>query len=407
MTMRTRNILVSLLAIACALALVATGVSAVKSNLVTIETVKVKDIVDKGTEDISVRAGETIPVQVFFRANENASDVRMNAEIEGTKVDVEEDVFLGDLEKGKRYSETITIQVPYELQDEVSEDITLEIEIGNGDFETEHPDIVLRVKRVPYSTEVMSINSDSSVKAGNLFPVDVVLKNVGYNKLDDLDVTVSIPLLQISRTVYFGDIASLETDEEDDTIRGRVFLRTPYDAASGIYKLQIDIENDDLKETASKDIFVENNFASNIVVSDSRKDTIVGQDIVYELLVVNPTNSLKLYRFVVESPKSVEVTSSNTVVAIPAGTSKVVKVTANAEAEGEYEIDVNIFSGESLVETVKLNLNAGEGRIAGTRNSTIILTVVLAVVFVVLLAVFVVLMTRKPKKTEEIGESYY
>lgn len=406
MTMRTRNILVSLLAVACALAVAAVSVSAASSAIVDVTNVRVDGKDGAHANNVAVIAGETIPIEVFFTAREDASHVRMQAEIRGTKVDVENDKFLGDLKAGKRYSEKLMIQVPYELQDEKGNDLSLEVEIWNDDFKTEYQEITLRVQRVSYNVAVMSINSDSRVRAGDLFPVDVVLKNVGHNKLDDLYVTVSVPGLQEKgKEVYFGDLVELEDEDNDDTVRGRVFLRMPYDAASGVYKLQVDVRNDDLKETASREIYVENEFASSVIVSDSRKSASVGEDAVYELTVANPTNSLKLYRFVVESPSSVKSASSNAVVAIPAGSSKVVKVTAGAEAEGEYEIDVNIFSGENLVETVNLNLDTESEERAGL-SRTAVITVILVVVFVMLLAVFIVLMTRKPK-TEELGESYY
>ena len=49
-------------------------------------------------------------------------------------IDSETEVFVGDIEKDKRYSKVFTIRVPYELQDEVSDDLFLEIEIFNRDF---------------------------------------------------------------------------------------------------------------------------------------------------------------------------------------------------------------------------------------------------------------------------------
>ena len=148
--MNAKKLLVSFLAIMSVLLLVVTVSAA--SELVDDLKVKVNGISTSfgGSGDISVIAGETLTVEVFFTALETASDVRIEAELEGKKVDSETEVFVGDLEEGKRYSKIFTIRVPYELQDEVSDDLSLEIEIFNGDFKINF-DITLRVQIPAYN----------------------------------------------------------------------------------------------------------------------------------------------------------------------------------------------------------------------------------------------------------------
>jgi len=129
-----------------------------------------------------------------------------------------------------------------------------------------------------------------------------------------------------------------------------------------------------------------------------------GADAVYELLVVNPTDRLKVYRVVTESSGSLSSEANAAVVAIPAGTSKTVLVTANAENAGEYTFNVNVLSGETLESTVQLSLIAEGSSIS---SPIVILTIILAIVFIVLLVVLIVLIGKKPEKAEEFGESYY
>ena len=131
--MNTKNVLVSFCTIAIALFLVAT-ISAATTEIATIESVKVNGMYDLGNEDISVVAGETVIVKVFFTALETASDVKMKASVEGTKVDVDAVSQSFNIEEGKRYSKTLTFRIPYELQDDVSDDLALNIKIWNGDF---------------------------------------------------------------------------------------------------------------------------------------------------------------------------------------------------------------------------------------------------------------------------------
>ena len=122
-------------------------------------------------------------------------------------------------------------------------------------------------------------------------------------------------------------------------------------------------------------------------------------------MIVNPTDTLKVYRIMTDDScgPNCNVGVSNSVVAVPAGTSKTVIVTANAAEEGEYTFNVNVLSGEHLEGVVTYTLSA-EGK---TVNSIAILTVILAIIFLVLLVVLIVLLGKKPQKTEEFGESYY
>ncbi len=133
------------------------------------------------------------------------------------------------------------------------------------------------------------------------------------------------------------------------------------------------------------------------------------------MLIVNPSNKLKVYRIVPESASSdLSVSVAESVVAIPAGSSKTVKVLASSQKVGIYNFNVNVFSGEELVNKVALSTNVvgGENTSSNTTPSTtispvVILTVVLAIVFIVLLVVLLVLVGKKPEKSEEFGESYY
>ena len=397
--MDTKKILVSFLTIMTVLLLV-TGVSAVTSELVTINSVKVNGISDSLNEDISVIAGERISVEVEFESLENTSDVRIEVELQGTKVDSEAEVFVGDVETGKKYIRTLTLRVPYELKDEVSDDLSLDIKVWNGDFKTEYAEIVLRVQRPSYNVAVMSIGTSQTIDAGETFPVDIVLKNIGYNKLDDLYVTVKIPALGLEKIDFFGDLIAVECDDDlsneenygvditrkcdeddKDTVRGRIFLEMPYNAESGIYSLEVEVSNEDLTLSEVKQIAVKNELPGSVIKSGN------------ELILVNPTNKLKVYRVLPESPATV----SENVVVVPAGSSRT--VTVSSDSTESFVVDV--FSGENLVGTVEFS-----GMKSESSNAVIVLTVILAIIFMVLLVALIVLVTKKPEK-EEFGESYY
>jgi len=405
--MNTKNLLVSFCALAAILFLVA-GVSAAPSELATINSVEV-DGMDVSGNDIAVIAGETISIKIAFTALENASNVKIEAEVEGKKVSVDETIGPFDVEEGKRYVRTLSVKLPYELKDQVSDDVILNIKLWNGDFRTVYDDITLRIQRESYKAGIMSISAEQSVKAGEIFPVDVVLKNTGYNDLDDLYVTLRIPELGIEKTSYFGDIVAVEEDDDEDYVRGRFYVSVPYSTPSGTYTIEVEATNDDLNVLKSRQIIVGNDFPSNVIVTSSTNKIVsAGEESQYNLLLVNPTNQLKVYRIVTEpacgeANCNLLVSADSAVVAVPAGLSKSVTINAVAQKEGEYVFNVNVFSGEKLEQVVSFSLTA-EGR---ATSPVAVLTIVLAIIFVVLLVVLIVLLGKKPQKAEEFGESYY
>jgi hypothetical protein len=398
--MNAKNILVSFLVIASVLFLAST-VSAVTPSLGDVNTVKINDItVFPGSTDVSINGGDTVNIEVQFTAIDvlnadpdepnSTSDVKMKAELEGEDIDViavsNPFVVIG----GKTYTKTLTIKVPTDLKDQLSDSLTLSLRIYNSDFEIEAEDITLTVQRPSYEISIKSVMTSNAVEAGQLFPVDIVLKNTGYNDLSDLYVTVKIAELGIEKSAYFGDLVPLKDCDDDDdcdnenTVSGRLYLEVPYNVKSGTYTLQVKAENEDAKSVVLKEIVI-NNAVSEIAMKSGTNS----------LTLLNPTNQIKVYTV------NYEKTSVNVV--IPAASSK--DITINVPASGEYNFDVSVFSGNTLLSTVNFS---GTGQAATQLTSPVmVLTVILAVVFLVLLVVLVVLITKKPQKTEEFGESYY
>ncbi|MGD9275843.1 MAG: hypothetical protein PVJ67_01595 [Candidatus Pacearchaeota archaeon] len=402
--MKTKQTLVSFLAVALVLTLVAT-ISA--ADIADDVRIKVDGIyADSVSDDVAVIAGDTIEVKVYFTALEDATDVRIKAELEGEKVDVTERTSTFDIEENKSYVKTLTLKVPYELKDEVSDDIDLSLKIWNADFKTEDS-LTLRVQRESYNADIKSVSVSSTVSAGETFPVDIVIKNRGYNDLDDLYVTVSIDALNLHKSAYFGDLVVEEIDDDDtDTVSGRLYLAVPYDVETGVYTVTVEASNDDTVSTAVGQIVIENDFSNTAIATTLRKTAGTNEDATYNLLLVNPTDKLKVYRIVAESTGVLTTSVSQSVVAVPASSSETVTITASASEEGQYDFNVDVITGEAIADSVKFNLDV-EGMTNTATNPVVVLTIVLAIIFLVLLVVLIVLLGKKPEKTEEFGESYY
>lgn len=355
----------------------------------------------------SVIAGETVAVKVTFTSSVTTTNVRIKAGLEANKGSVDSVTDSFDVEAGHTYTRTLRLEVPFELKDAKSEDLALSIRIWNGDYESRYESIALRVQRPSYNPIVKSISVAQSVNAGETFPVDILVKNLGYNDLEDLYVTLKIPALGVQKTAYFGDLVAQKSCtkdcEEEDTVSGRIYLEIPYKVEAGIYNLEVLVENDDVRSTFVRQIAIENNLPDSVIVTTERKKVAVGEEAEYALLLVNPTDSLLVYKVIVKSDDDVSSSVDSAVVAVPAGSSKTVTVSAKAKSEGDYNFDVSVFSNDKLVEKVTLKLTA-EGKAV---NPIVVLTIVLAIIFLVLLVVLIVLIGRKPQKTEEFGESYY
>lgn len=397
--MKTKNLMVSFV---LALFLVA-GASA--ANIVTVNDVTVDDVSAIGNA-ASVVAGEKVEIEFYFTAAENDTDVTVEATLEGKKAKAYASTGVFDVEAGKTYKKTLVLTVPFELKDEISSDVTLEVEFDGKEHKTD-VEYTVRVQRPSYNAEVKSVTTPSTITAGDTFPVEIVLKNMGYNDLDDVYVTARISELNLVQgPKWFGDLVTLEDCEDDcdkdDTVMGKLYLNAPFTAKAGTYALELIVENDDTETVVVKQIVIANDFSENVIVTNSAKTVAKGQEAVYDLLIVNPTNNVKVYKIVTES-EAVDSIASQAVVAVPAGSSKTVEITARADKEGENTFTVNVFDGETLAKSIAYKLN-----VEGKAISTIfVLTVVLAVIFLVLLVALIVLLGKKPEKTEEFGESYY
>ena len=359
----------------------------------------------------AIVVGDSIFVRVEFASLVNASYVTVQTELEGDRQSVKSETAPFDVETGQTYVRTLRIDVPFDLRDKLSGFVDLNIKVSGNGFRTDAT-VPLKVQRTSFDANVLHVSVPQTIKAGEIFPVDVVLKNIGYNNLDDLFVTARISALGIERTSFFGDIVALECDKslssvenygvdisrkcnEDhkDTITGRIFLHIPYDVDEGIYALEVKVNNEDTTSSQVIQVVIENAFSSgHFVVSGN------------QILIVNPTNEVVVYRIVPVSTSTVSVSVSESIVAVSPGTSKTVNVDATSSAEGAQTYSVNVFAADgTLVDTVTMT-SILPGR--DVTNPIVILTIVLAIIFIVLLVVLIVLIGKKPEK-EEFGESYY
>jgi hypothetical protein len=348
-------------------------------------TVKINgDIVDGTTLNPlpTVNAGDTLTIQANFKYIGTSDDnIKVKATLEGSSNDVTATTSSFDVEVGSSYVKTLTLKVPSDFEsDSLNASFPLTVKIGDAEVSLGN----VEVQRPSYDVTIKSVIASSTAQAGTSVPVEVVLKNDGYNDLNDMYVTVKVAELGIEKQVYFGDLYNVAdtTTDNKDSIRGTLNLDIPSTAKAGKYTLTVVASNDDTTSTATQDLTVTNSITDLAMKSGT------------DLVLLNPTNQLVVY--------TIKYNTETDAVIIPAASSKTVAI--NVPTSGDYKFDVSVYSGDTLLDTVNYTGTADTTQVT---SPVFVLTVILAIVFLVLLVVLVVLITKKPQKTEEFGESYY
>jgi hypothetical protein len=358
--------------------------------------------------------GDTVPVRVTFQALSNESDVKVKVSMEGFRDDVSDSTDRFDIEDGVVYTKLLNLQLPSD-SDQLSEKYTLYVEIVSKDDRTEKQ-YTISVQRESYTLEILTADYSSRVSAGDIVPVSVVVRNNGYDRLNDVYVRVSIPALGISSQGYVGDLIS--TDEcvlskydneivvnncdDEDSMEKTVSLKIPEDAKSGVYEIQIEAYDRDADVVATKLISVSESESTMVLAAAKNKDLNAGQTVTYDLVIVNSANDIKVFNINAVSGDSLKVSVPSVITVGPESSESVpITVTAADDAEvGTYTFSVGV-NGEQTV----FGANVIKG--GNVSTSVVALTVVLVIIFIVLLAVLIVLLTRKEKPIEEVETSYY
>jgi len=372
-----------------------------------IQSVEVSGVEGLSGDNIAAFAGQTLPVRVIFEALSDAEDVRVKSWIAGeSDLAISSDRF--DIVAGNIYTKLLAVRIPEAIDPSENFELIISLENradGIGDQET----VSIAGQRTSYTLEILDVVVDSTATSGDRVAFDVVLKNRGRQLAEDTFVKVSIPALGIETRTFVGDLSPEDQDdpvERDDSVSRRLYLSIPSTVASGLYDVEIQAYNSDTITTVTKRIFVGGAVEDTLVVTPSTSKTFaVGEVGKYSLTIVNTGDRARVYDLAFETSSGLTLDVESPVIVVPAGASETVKINAIASQNDEYAFTVKIMSDSELVKQVDFTSNV-EGTKA-TGNATILLTVILAIVFVVLLIVLIALLTRKPEKAEEFGESYY
>jgi hypothetical protein len=253
--------------------------------------------------------------------------------------------------------------------------------------------------------KILSVDYSSKVSAGDVFPVSVVAKNMGYNRMDDAYVVASIPALGVSARGYLGDLIPLEDyeeyDDEEDSVFQTVYLKIPSDAEESVYELQVEVYNDEAETAVTKLISVSDSASSVVLAAVKNQDLRAGETVTYDMVIVNSADDVKVFDITSVSGDVLSVSVPSVITVGPDAT-ETVTVTVKADKDaaiGTYTFSVDVDGKQTVF---------GANVVGGSTSASVIaLTVILAIIFVVLLVVLVVLLTKREKPVEEVETSYY
>jgi preprotein translocase subunit SecG len=389
------------------------------SAYATINSVEVNDVGVRVGDNFVATAGDTLNVRVTFVATDNVSDVRIRAELSGAK-DYSAVTERFDVISGGIYTKEINVKVPSNIEPDEPIDLVVSLTSRN-DGEGPTRTVSLLAQRESYNVEILDVNMDTKVGAGEVLPLDIVLKNRGRHFAEDTFVKVRIPALGVEERAYFGDMSAVDQpvidgyedrlDKEDAAIK-RILLKIPSNAKPGVYAVEIEAYNADSTSAVTKRVAVSGSSEESLVVSPVKSKTFkTGESAKYSITLVNSGNKVKVYQVGIDAPSGIVVNTDMPVIAVPAGLTQTVEIEASTDKVGVYDFTVTVQSGGELVSRESFIANVEKSGLSSATsiggNATVLLTVILAIVFVVLLVVLIVLLTRKPEKQREIGESYY
>ncbi len=366
---------------------------------------------------VNTAAGEVsdiVPVEVYFNALDDLSDVKVKVYIEGYKNEISDSTERFHIVNGSSYIERFSLELPSSIDlDDLTEGLNLVVRIsakGESSLEKEYN---IKMQKDEYSLNILSIESAVKVIAGSVIALDIVLENNGNEELENIYVKALIPELGVEKKVYFGDIYPEDECEDeyddcdnDDTVNKKLYLSIPRNAVPGIYNIEVEAYNYDASTTMKKKIVV-SSAETGILPTITAKTIAVGEEATFDVVLVNPNDRMVVYSITPEESNGLIIEISEPIVTVGADSSKTVKVTVkatNSAEEGTHLITVNVNSENGLVKQINFTANV-ENETAN--NTILVLTVVLAIIFIVLLIVLIVLLTKKPAEIEDFGETSY
>lgn len=361
-----------------------------------------------------------LSIKVVFKSKKDLSNVKIHAWLNGYRESIEARTNSFDVFRGNLYSKTLFLRIPNDIDAKDTYTLYVKVESKHELTGVDEAKIDTSIERIANVLEILTVDlysyqnyrncNDCVVfNPGSTLYVDVVIKNRGNHKAEDVYVKVSIPEVGISRNVYVGDIESCDGyDKFEDTERVTVPIILPN--KEGSYTLEIEAYNTENRDKKTTTIFIEKQLSRNIqAIAQPEAEAKKGGIAKYSLTITNFGNTQE--HVVVEL---LGINGFATATIAPAsfdigpGETRIVnielKINENVES-GIYPFTAQVKYGNE-VKQFNLNANVKENTI-DWKIVLMIVGIVLAAAIIVLLVITLVKQSKGSLEEKSEIESYY
>ncbi|MCX8193842.1 MAG: hypothetical protein N3G19_00545, partial [Candidatus Pacearchaeota archaeon] len=371
----------------------------------------------------ALERNEQLSVKVVFKATRDLSNVKVHAWLNGYHEEIEARTGEFDVFRDNLYSKTLFLDVPHDIDARDLYTLYVKIE-GKQEFSgVDEAKINMNIQRIANALDILSVDlydhqnfykgvcgqCTSTFNAGGTLYADVVVKNRGNHKAEDVYVKVSIPEKGISRNVYVGDIEGYDGyGKVEDTEKVTIALQLPED--EGSYTLEIEAYNAEVQDKETREIVLEKQLERNIQIMPQVTEvkTNKGGIASYSLLVTNMGETSE--NFVIEVLGTEGWATATVVPAtfkLTGGESKIVTVNLEIGKDADsrtYPFTVRVKYGN---EAKQYNFASNvSGTAFDWKIFLMVVGIVLAVVIIVLLVITLIKQSKTTEEKPEL-ESYY
>jgi|GEM_PF-3254376 len=386
-----------LFAIVIAMLLAVTAVPALAAGMldegiITVEEQGTFFIEDVDFED-PVNPGSTLSVEVVLRNTETlyrVEDVELKAWLtdaaSGERVTDKALVAGFPVNKDSDTTKTVKITIPSDLA-EGSYNVQIEASgrwdgtgPNDGRKVTTSATQVIEVEQLDDSLFVSELRfTKDTYKSGETVDAAVTVMNNGKEDLDRVQVTISVPQLDIVKTLtLFGTLFA----GAEQTVY--FTFQLPEDA-SGIFNVKATASNTLATSTVSKVLVVSDAAAtidtSKMSNAQISKELVVGKEEIISMQVSNKGTVTKQYSVSASAESGLNVMVEPKSFSLAPGASRTVLVHVTALETGTSSAAVNVVEGNTAVAELTINTETTQGF---TQNTGLFLLAVLAIVGIVL-----------------------
>ncbi len=403
-----------------------TALLALAFPLVSAQAFQIVDVdvngVDVFPDDLvlEVERGERLNVKVELEAFEDEDAVSIEAEIKGVekREDVDDETDLFDVRANRTYVKFLTLTVPQDIEideDGFAKDFRLRITAESSD-EEDIESIPLSVARSRHGFELLNVDFAQEVEAGSNMLVEVVVKNRGSEREDDVFAKIVIPELNVVKQAFLGDLTPVdEDDDEEDAAEESILVKIPSGAETGSYVMQVIVYNKDarveeeftLTVLGRGEVVPTQERRTLVAVDEALKQVSRGEGAIYRIALTNLGTKEQFYTVELSGTETFATSRVDPAILSlqpgDSGTLSVFVLPTNTAVSGEHVFTATVKSDGSTIKQVQLttDVTSGVGAV-DLRSNLVVIAIILGAILIVLIVVLIV--TRRPGKD---NEKYY